>query len=48
MMNGAESVFRTFLGGGVNVCFNNPVSQRCILSPRSTLSVHLLRTARSF
>ena len=24
MMNGAESVFRTFLGGGVNVCFTNP------------------------
>jgi len=47
MMNGAESVFRTFLGGGVNVCFTNPDTLRCIFSPHSTLSRHPVRTARS-
>ena len=47
MMNGAESVFRTLLGGGVNVCFTNPDTLRCIFSPHSTLSRHPLPLTHS-
>jgi len=47
-MNGAESLVRTLVAGGVDVCFANPgTSWRCTSSPRWTGSRHALRARRS-
>ena len=35
-MNGAESLVRTLVGGGVDVASPTPAPRRCISSPRST------------
>ena len=45
-MNGAESLVRTLVGGGVEVCFANRARRRCILSHGEGRETHSDRSAR--
>ena len=46
-MNGAESLVRTLVGGGINVCYANRARPKMHFVAHLSLSNHPQRTARS-